>query len=92
MIFQLCISFILFLFLFENLLEIIGIQANVWKQITENINTKYKEQQTPGSIRIRVALNRRGIKQQLGLSDLAAPAVNEVEEIRCVSGGYLLIL
>lgn len=62
-----------------NLLEIIGIQADVWKQIAENINTRYKdERQTPGSIRIRVASNRGGIKRKLGLEDLLASAVKEV--------------
>ncbi|KAL5242345.1 hypothetical protein ACI65C_009755 [Semiaphis heraclei] len=68
-------------FFFTNLLEIVGIQADVWKKIAENINTEYKEQQTPGSIRIRVALNRGGIKQKLGLTDLAALVEKEVKEV-----------
>jgi hypothetical protein len=71
-------------------LEIIGIESNVWKKIAENINNKYKEQQTPGSIRIRVALNRGGIKQKLSLADLAAPAVKNVEKVHRVSGRYYL--
>jgi len=73
-----------------HLLEIIGIQADVWKQIAENINTRYKEQQTPGSLRSRVALNRGGIKHKLGLADLAAPAVKEVEVVCHTSGRYLV--
>jgi len=80
-------------FIFVNLLEIVGIQADVWKQIAENINTKYNEQQTPGSIRIRVALNRGGIKQKLGLIDpLTALPVKEVEEVRCANGRYYIII
>jgi len=58
-------------------LEIVGIQADVWRQIAFNISEKCKEEVTPASLRVRVPLDRGGIKQKLGIESIES---NKVEE------------
>jgi len=50
-----------------NLLGIAGTKEDVWKTISETINSTYGTTITPASVRIRVALNRNGLMEKLGL-------------------------
>ncbi|KAF0747197.1 C2H2-type domain-containing protein [Aphis craccivora] len=47
--------------------EIAGIKSDVWKNISFNISSKYNKNITPAALRVRVALNRGGIRDKLGL-------------------------
>jgi len=58
--------------------EIVSIQADVWRQIAFNIGQKYKEEITPASLRVRVALDRGDVKQKLGIESIGS---NKVEEL-----------
>lgn len=48
-------------------IEIVGIKSDVWKNISFNISSKYNKNITPAALRVRVALNRGGIRDKLGL-------------------------
>lgn len=66
-------------------LEIVGIQADVWRKIAFNITEKCNEEVTPASLRVRVALDRGGIKQKLGIESIES---NKVEEPYQKNGIY----
>jgi len=58
------------------LIEIAGTKEDVWKTISETINSTYGTTITPASVRIRVALNRNGLMEKLGLPIMKKNALN----------------
>jgi len=58
------------------LIGIAGTKYDVWKTISETINSTYGTTITPASVRIRVALNRNGLMEKLGLSIMKKIASN----------------
>jgi len=58
------------------LIEIAGTKEDVRKIISETINSTYGTTITPASVRARVALNRNGLMENLGLPIMKKNALN----------------
>lgn len=55
------------------ILEIVGINADVWIKISSNVSVDLVDKVTPASIRMHVARNNGKLLQTLGLVPLTKP-------------------
>lgn len=69
--------------------DIAGTKDQVWDKIANIVNKKYNKEITAASIRVRVALNRGGIREKLGLLPLIEISEPTQEE---TSGSIIYIL
>lgn len=57
-----------------NILEIVGINADVWIKISSNVSVDLVDKVTPASVRMHVARNNGKLLETLGLMSLTKPS------------------